>query len=39
VALAVNNGGGATVKTIVLLSPEDVDAASKKTVEYRAPGR
>ena len=39
VALAVNNGGGATVKTIVLLSPEDVDAASKKSVDDRAPGR
>ena len=39
VALAVNSGGGATVKTVVLLSPEDMDAAGKKTVDYRAPGR
>lgn len=38
VALAVNSGGGATVKTIVLMSPEDLDAASKKSVDYRAPG-
>jgi len=27
------------VKTVVLLSPEDMDAAGKKTVDYRAPGR
>ena len=39
VALAVNNAGGATVKTVVLISPEDMDAAGKKTVDYRAPGR
>jgi uncharacterized protein with GYD domain len=39
VALAVNQSGGASVKTIVLISPEDVDKAGKKTVDYRAPGR
>ncbi len=39
VALAVNQGGGATVKTVVLLSPEDMDKAGKKAVEYRPPGR
>jgi uncharacterized protein with GYD domain len=39
VALAVNNAGGATVKTIVLLAPEEIDAADKKKVDYRAPGR
>lgn len=38
-ALAVNQSGGATVKTVVLMTPEEVDKASKKTVEYRAPGR
>lgn len=39
VALAVNQSGGASVKTVVLMTPEDVDKASKKTVEYRPPGR
>jgi len=39
VALAVNQGGGASVKTVVLISPEDMDKAGKKAVDYRAPGR
>ncbi len=39
VALAVNQGGGATVKTVVLISPEDMDKAGKKAVDYRPPGR
>ncbi|MEP6656156.1 MAG: GYD domain-containing protein [Betaproteobacteria bacterium] len=39
VALAVNQGGGATTKTVALMSVEDVDQAAKKTVAYRAPGR
>lgn len=39
VSLAVNAAGGAQVATIPLLSPEDMDAASKKSVQYRAPGR
>jgi uncharacterized protein with GYD domain len=38
VALTVNAAGGATVKTIVLLTPEEVDAAARRSVEYRAPG-
>ena len=38
-ALAVNQSGAATAKTVVLISPEDMDKASKKTVEYRPPGR
>jgi uncharacterized protein with GYD domain len=38
VALTVNAAGGATVKTTVLLTPEEVDAAAKRSVEYRAPG-
>ena len=29
----------ASVKTTVLLTPEEVDAAAKKTLSYRAPGR
>jgi uncharacterized protein with GYD domain len=39
VALAVNQGGGATVKTVVLIPPEDMDKAGKKAVDYRPPGR
>jgi uncharacterized protein with GYD domain len=39
VALAVNQGGGATVKTVVLLAPEDMDKAGKKAIDYRPPGR
>lgn len=39
IALAVNQGGGATVKTVVLVTPEDMDKAGKKSVDYRAPGR
>jgi len=39
VALAVAQGGGATVKTVVLLTPEDMDKAGKKSVTYRPPGR
>ncbi len=38
-SLAVSSGGGATTTVRVLLSPEEIDAAVKKTVEYRAPGR
>ncbi|MDX6658797.1 MAG: hypothetical protein QOH62_3590 [Solirubrobacteraceae bacterium] len=38
VALAVNASGGATARTIVLLTPEEVDAAAKRSVDYRAPG-
>ena len=38
VALAVNASGGATVRTTVLLTPEQVDEAAKRSVEYRPPG-
>lgn len=38
IALAVSQSGLASTKTIVLLTPEDVDAASKKSVSYRPPG-
>jgi len=38
VALTVNAAGGATVKTVVLLTPEEVDAAAERTVDYRPPG-
>jgi len=38
VALTVNATGAVTVKTTVLLTPEDVDAAAKRSVDYRPPG-
>jgi uncharacterized protein with GYD domain len=38
VALSVNSSGGAVTKTIVLLTPEEVDAAAQKSVGYRTPG-
>ena len=38
VALTVNAAGGATVKTVVLLTPDEVDAAAKRSVDYKPPG-
>lgn len=38
VALTVNGSGGANVKTVVLLTPEEVDAAAQRSVDYRPPG-
>jgi uncharacterized protein with GYD domain len=38
VALTVNAAGGAVVKTTVLLTPEEVDAAAQQSVDYRPPG-
>jgi uncharacterized protein with GYD domain len=38
VALTVNAAGGATVRTVVLLTPEEVNAAAKPLGEYRPPG-
>ena len=38
VALAVNAAGGATARTVVLLTPEEIDAAAKRSVDYRPPG-
>jgi Uncharacterized conserved protein len=37
-SLAVGASGAARIKTVVLLSPDDVDAAIKVKVGYRAPG-
>jgi uncharacterized protein with GYD domain len=37
-SFSANESGALSVKTIVLLSPEEVDAAVKKKVEFRAPG-
>ena len=38
VTLAVNADSRISLKTTVLLTPEEVDAAAKRSVEYRAPG-
>jgi uncharacterized protein with GYD domain len=37
-ALAVSQTGAVATKTIVLLTPEEMDKAAKKTIAYRAPG-
>ncbi len=37
-SLAVNAAGGVEVSTTLLLTPEEMDAACKKSVGYRAPG-
>ena len=39
ISLAVSASGGARCKTIVLLTPEEVDQASKKPLTYTGPGR
>ena len=39
IALTITASGAATIKTIVLLTPEEVDQATKKSVKYRAPGK
>ncbi len=38
VALTVNASGAVTVGTTVLLTPEEVDGAAKRSVDYRPPG-
>ena len=38
-SLVINASGAVHTETVVLLTPEEVDAAAKKTVKYRAPGR
>ena len=37
-ALAINGDGRTKVKTVVLLTPAEVDAAARRSVEYRGPG-
>ena len=39
VALAVASSGLVRIKTTVLLTPEEMDQATKKSVSYRAPGK
>ena len=38
VALAVNASGAVNLRTVVLLSPEEIDAAAQQTVGYTPPG-
>ncbi len=38
-ALTVSASGGATVSTVVLLTPEEIDAASQAGVQYTPPGQ
>jgi uncharacterized protein with GYD domain len=37
-SLAVSASGSIRTKTIVLLTPDEIDQAAKKTVEFRPPG-
>lgn len=37
-ALTVTAGGGAVVRTVVLLSPSEIDSATKQKVLYTPPG-
>lgn len=37
-SVAVNASGAVATKTVVLLTPEEIDQATKKAVKYRAPG-
>ena len=39
VIFAVNASGAAKLKTTVLLTPEDVDQATKESVHYRPPAK
>jgi uncharacterized protein with GYD domain len=38
-AFAVNESGAILTKTVVLLTPEEVDKAVEKKINFRAPGR
>jgi uncharacterized protein with GYD domain len=37
-SVAINASGAVQSKTVVLLTPEEIDQATKKAVTYRAPG-
>jgi uncharacterized protein with GYD domain len=37
-SLTVNATGAVRLETIPLITPEEIDAASKKTIDYKAPG-
>ena len=38
-ALVAGSSGAVTIKTTVLMTPEEVDEAAKKTPDYRPPGQ
>jgi uncharacterized protein with GYD domain len=38
-ALTISASGALTVKTTVLMTPEEIDEATKKTPSYRPPGQ
>lgn len=38
ISLAVNASGAVRVSVVPLITPEEIDAAAKKTVDYKAPG-
>ena len=38
-SMMINASGAVQGKTIVLLSPEEIDQATKKTVDFRPPGK
>ncbi len=37
--LRATSSGRVTLKSVALLTPEEIDLASKKSTEYRAPGK
>ena len=39
VALTVSGSGGATLNTVVLLTPEEIDEATQSGVQYTPPGQ
>ena len=38
VAMTVNASGAVAARTVVLLAPEEVDGAARRSVEYQPPG-
>jgi uncharacterized protein with GYD domain len=39
ISLTVNASGAVRLATTPLITPEEIDAASKKTIDYKAPGQ
>jgi len=39
ISLMINASGAIALKTTVLLTPEEIDEATKKVVDFRAPGQ
>jgi uncharacterized protein with GYD domain len=37
-ALTIGSSGAVTIRTVVLITPEEIDAAAKLTPSYRPPG-